>query len=85
MTRVMEGGCTFSCSASSPGVIAACRSSTASAASWVSESEARPSAWRSTRSRRARRLTEIRRAVARPASDLVCVAVMFISLSHYSC
>jgi hypothetical protein len=44
-----------------------------------------PCAVRSTLSRRASRLTEIRSAVARPTSDLVCVTVMFISLSHYFC
>ena len=76
MTLVMEGGCTFSCSASSPGVIAPWRSSVARAPSWVSdssESAGNPCAARSARSRRASRLTEIRSAEARPASDLVCL------------
>ena len=78
MTRVIEGGCTFSCSASSPGVIAWCPSSADSAASWVSESTASvmPDAVRWARNRRASLLTEIRRAVASPASVLVCVAVI---------
>ena len=45
-----------------------------------------PCAIRSTRSRRASRLTEIRSAVARPASDLCCTAVVIVfSPSHYSC
>jgi hypothetical protein len=80
MTRVIDGGCTFSCSASSPGVIALCASSAESAASWVSDSIASvmsgPDVARWARSRLASLLTEIRRAVASPASVLVCAAVM---------
>ena len=78
MTRVIDGGCTFSCSASSPGVIAWCTSRADSAASWVSESTASvmPDAVRCARRRRASLLTEIRRAVASPASVLVRVAVI---------
>ena len=40
---------------------------------------------RSTRSRLASLLTEIRKPVAKPASVLVCVDVMFTSLNHYFC
>ena len=78
MTRVIDGGCTFSCSASSPGVIAWCTSRADKAASWVSDSAAsvRPEAARSARKRRASLLTEIRRAVARPPSVLVWVTVI---------
>jgi hypothetical protein len=80
MTRVIEGGCTFSCSASSPGVIALWASSAESAASWVSDSIAsvmsEPDVVRWARSRRASLLTEIRKAVASPASVLVCAGVM---------
>jgi uncharacterized phage protein gp47/JayE len=81
MTRVIEGGCTFSCSASSPGVIAWCFSRADSAASWVSESTASviPDTARWARSRRASLLTEIRREVASPASVLVCVAVISVT------
>ena len=82
MTRVIDGGCTFSCSASSPGVIAWWTSRADSAASWVSESTASvmPDAVRCARRRLASLLTEIRRAVASPASVLVRVAVIFGNL-----
>jgi hypothetical protein len=82
MTRVIDGGCTFSCSASSPGVIAWCFSRADSAASWVSESTASvmPDAVRCARRRLASLLTEIRRAVASPASVLVRVAVIMGNL-----
>src|SRR5947208_2359100 len=75
MTRVIEGGCTFSCSASSPGVIAWCFSSADSAASWVSDRTApvMPDAVRWARNRRASLLTELRRTVASPASVLIGV------------
>src|ERR1700689_1184603 len=75
----MEGGWTFSCSASSPGVIAWWTSSADSAASWVSERTASvmPEAARWARRRLASLLTEIRRAVASPVSVLVRVAVIF--------
>ena len=78
MTRVIDGGCTFSCSASSPGVMAWCTSRADSAASWVSESTASvmPDVVRCARRRRASLLTEIRRAVASPASVLVRVVVI---------
>jgi len=78
MTLVIDGGCTFSWSASSPGVMAWCPSRADSAASWVSESTAsvRPAVARCARSRRASLLTEIRSAVASPASVLVRVAVI---------
>jgi hypothetical protein len=78
ITRVIEGGCTFSCSASSPGVIALWASSADSAASWVSDNIASvsPEVVRWARSRLASLLTEIRRAVASAASVLVRVAVM---------
>jgi len=83
MTLVIDGGCTFSWSASSPGVIAGCFSSADSAASWVSESTASvvPDAARWARSRLASLLTEIRSAVASPASVLVLVAVMIGDLA----
>jgi hypothetical protein len=78
ITRVMEGGWTFSWSASSPGVIAWWVSSADNAASWVSESTASvmPDAVRWALRRLASLLTEIRRAVASPASVLVRVAVI---------
>ena len=62
MTRVIDGGCTFSCSASSPGVMAWCTSRADKAASWVSDSTASvsPEAARWARRRRASRLTAIR-------------------------
>jgi hypothetical protein len=44
-----------------------------------------PGAARSTRSRRASLPTDIRRLLARPASDLVCADVIIVSLSHYLC
>ena len=82
MTRVMDGGCTFSCSASSPGVMAWWTSRADKAASWVSDSTAsvRPEAVRWARRRRASLLTEIRSAVARPASVLVWVTVIIVNL-----
>jgi hypothetical protein len=82
MTRVMDGGCTFSCSASSPGVMAWWTSRADRAASWVSDSTAsvRPEAARCARRRRASLLTEIRSAVARPASVLVWVTVIIVNL-----
>jgi hypothetical protein len=82
ITRVMEGGWTFSCSASSPGVMAWWTSSADNAASWVSESTASviPEAARWARRRLASLLTEIRRAVASPASVVVPVAVIFLNL-----
>src|SRR5580692_11013651 len=82
MTRVMGGGCTFSCSASSPGVMAWWPSRAARAASWVSDSTASvsPDAVRWARRRRASLLTEIRSAVARPASVLVWVSVIIVNL-----
>jgi hypothetical protein len=84
ITRVIDGGWTFSCSASSPGVIASCRSSAASAASWMSDKMAsdppRPS--RSTRSRRASLVIEIRIAVARLAS--VCIPASGIHQVHHA-
>src|SRR6201996_1697879 len=83
MTRVIDGGWTFSCSASSPGVMASCTSRADNAASWVSDSTAsvRPEAVRSARKRRASLLTEIRSAVARPPSVLVWVAVIIGNLA----
>jgi hypothetical protein len=82
MTRVMEGGCTFSCSASSPGVIAWWVSSADNAASWVSDRTASviPEAARWARKRLASLLTAIRRAVASPASVLVRVIVIVLNL-----
>ena len=82
MTRVMEGGWTFSCSASSPGDIAWWVSSADNAASWVSDSTASvmPEAARWARRRRASLLTEIRRAVASAASVLVRVTVIILNL-----
>lgn len=85
MTQVIGGGCTFSCAASSPGLIVPCRSSTASAANCVPQSPGRPRATRSARSRRARRAHRYPEHDARPASDLACYMVISISLSHYSC
>ena len=80
MTRVMDGGCTFSCSASSPGVMAWWPSRADRAASWVSDSTAsvKPEAVRWARRRRASRLTAIRSAVASPASVLVWVTVVIV-------
>src|ERR1700761_7882355 len=91
MTRVIDGGWTFSCSASSPGVIASCTSRADNAASWVSDSTAsvKPEAVRSARKRRASLLTEIRRAVASPPSVLVWVTVIrnlaLLPVSRLSC
>ena len=84
MTRVIDGGWTFSCSASSPGVIAPCRSRAASAASWMSDKMASvpPRPRRSTRSRRASLVIEIRIAVARPAS--VCIPASGIHQVHHA-
>jgi 2'-5' RNA ligase len=84
ITRVMDGGCTFSCSASSPGVIDSWRSSAASAASWMSERTVSvpPSPRRSTRRRRASLLIEIRMAVASPAS--VCKPGSGIHQVHHA-
>jgi hypothetical protein len=63
MTLVIEGGCTVSCLASSPGIIVAGRPG---AASCVPESPGSgPRAIRSARSLHASRIIKIRRAVAR--------------------
>jgi hypothetical protein len=87
MTRVMEGGWTFSCSASSPGVIAWWASSADNAASWVSDSTASvmPETSRWARRRLASLLTEILSAVASPASVLVCASVMVLNLCSFEC
>ncbi len=69
MTRVMDGGWTFSAAASSPISWSPLLSSTAMADSWL-ELRSRESS-RIWRSRRASRITDGRNALARPAMVLV--------------